>query len=98
VSDEDSRNYSGGSQLHTPRIYLENEGEMGGGGERFSLLLWGRPKTTGLFWLQRTTDNYPSSVTLRKHSSFLNEESFCLPSDRQFFSNNKYSHQVFLIG
>jgi hypothetical protein len=27
VSDEDSRNYSGGSQLHTPRIYLENEGE-----------------------------------------------------------------------
>jgi len=35
VSDEDSRNYSGGSQLHTPRIYLENEGEMGGGREIF---------------------------------------------------------------
>jgi hypothetical protein len=28
---------------------------------------------------------YPSSVTLRKHLPFLNEESFCIRSDRQFF-------------
>jgi integrase len=41
---------------------------------------------------------YPSSVTLRKHLLFLNPRAFVYEAIARFFSNNKYSHQVFLIG
>jgi hypothetical protein len=40
---------------------------------------------------------YPSSVTLRKHLPFLNSRAFVYEVIARFFSNNKYSHQVFLI-
>jgi hypothetical protein len=40
---------------------------------------------------------YPSSVTFRKHLPFLNSRAFVYEAIASFFSNNKYSHQVFLI-
>jgi hypothetical protein len=41
---------------------------------------------------------YPSSVTLRKLLPFLNSRTLVYGAIARFFSNNKYSHQVFLIG
>jgi hypothetical protein len=45
----------------------------------------------------RVDEAYPSSVTFRKHLPFLNSRAFVYEAIASFFSNNKYSHQVFLI-
>ncbi|AUB38792.1 hypothetical protein COO91_04767 [Nostoc flagelliforme CCNUN1] len=40
---------------------------------------------------------YPSSVTLRKHLSFLTSRAFVQEAIARFFPNNKYKTNFFLI-
>jgi len=60
---------------------------------RFGLHRFGQGTLLGVYgWLVLSLLAYPSSVTLRKHLLFLNEESFCIRGDRRvFYNRNSYT-------